>query len=1023
MRRWGKAGWIGNQRGNVVAMMMAMVAMMGVAGVAGMNMLSGPITTASKVTNQNMAQNDLLMNAKVVVMNAATRPNGGDEDGDGYIEPAPFIPTSEESCNITLPGEGGCLPMDIGAIQTDPWGTQYAYCVWDHGTETGSENRIAGEDSTSGAVIAIISAGPNKQFETPCLPYDGDPETNDIGINPDGLGDDLVQIYTYAGAVSGSGGLWELKQGEPTTAVIDKRLEIGDMSGGMGFAFDTVTGQGEFPYVKTDYLASRTGGTTPVTMDSNIALEGNYLSKDGTERGIFFDEHGGIKIRRGLANPSQTLPPSTAGSLSILEAGGMAEIYTGYVVAPATGLQSALAPTLTFAGRLSTGLAAWSGSTQFTYNVDGFVIAHDGGPTSGIFQGPRGFGLGTSGRQNDIFISGDGNVGIGGTGSPSSLLHVGRDEDSAQMIRVQNRSSGTAAQAALSLINDEGQYANFGLPGSAYVGGGGYAIGSSYWNTSAPAGMSLFSQSPSGTIRFYTAGNSTERMRISADGKIGIGTTEPELPLEVAGNIVTRFHGIFNHLAPVGRQFWALGTNNVSGHFFLGYRTDDAKTPGSLNAVPFWIEHGAPHNMVRISESGNVGIGTPTPQARLDVAGSGRFDGQLDMSSNRIINVATPTAAQDAATKAYVDSLGNRTCANGQVLKYVNGEWVCAADNSGGGADNLGNHIATTTLRGDTHDTHDLGTSAIRWRNGYFSSNVNVNGSTGYAVQGATTSTSHAGVLGQATASTGTASGVWGSSSGSTGSGVRGYASSGTGINYGGRFETISVSGRAVYGQASAATGTTYGGYFLNNSSSGYGVLAQAIATSGSTVGGYFSANNSPNGTGMLVYGGINGARIFSNAVSGTSYGVYAQVSSPDGYGIYSNGRMHSTGALTVGNSVTATAYYQSSDRHLKTEIERISDPFALLDGIEGKRFVWKDSNKPAYGVIAQDVEAVIPDAVGENKDGFKTVEYDQLIAPLIEAVKQLKAENDNLGRAMRELRADNDNLREEIRALTKGAH
>lgn len=172
-----------------------------------------------------------------------------------------------------------------------------------------------------------------------------------------------------------------------------------------------------------------------------------------------------------------------------------------------------------------------------------------------------------------------------------------------------------------------------------------------------------------------------------------------------------------------------------------------------------------------------------------------------------------------------------------------------------------------------------------------------------------------------------------------------------------------------------------------------------------------------------MAFGGTNGARIFSNAASGTSYGVYAQVASPDGYGIYSNGRMHSTGALTVGNSVTATAYYQSSDRHLKTEIERISDPFALLDGIEGKRFVWKDSNKPAYGVIAQDVETVIPDAVGENGDGFKTVEYDQLIAPLIEAVKQLKAEIDNLGRAMRELRADNDNLREEIRALTKGAH
>ena len=278
-------------------------------------------------------------------------------------------------------------------------------------------------------------------------------------------------------------------------------------------------------------------------------------------------------------------------------------------------------------------------------------------------------------------------------------------------------------------------------------------------------------------------------------------------------------------------------------------------------------------------------------------------------------------------------------------------------------------------------------------------------------------------IFGHASAESGiTYGGVFQSDS-TDGRAVYGHASASSGTTFGGQFLSSSTSGRAVYGHATAATGPTFGGYFLNNSSSGYGVLGQATAASGSTFGGYFSANNSPNGTGIMAFGGTNGARIFSNAASGTSYGVYAQVASPDGYGIYSNGRMHSTGALTVGNSVTATAYYQSSDRHLKTEIERISDPFALLDGIEGKRFVWKDSNKPAYGVIAQDVETVIPDAVGENGDGFKTVEYDQLIAPLIEAVKQLKAEIDNLGRAMRELRADNDNLREEIRALTKGAH
>lgn len=53
---------------------------------------------------------------------------------------------------------------------------------------------------------------------------------------------------------------------------------------------------------------------------------------------------------------------------------------------------------------------------------------------------------------------------------------------------------------------------------------------------------------------------------------------------------------------------------------------------------------------------GNVGIGTSTPNATLDVNGSVTVRGTLSVSNNRITNVATPTASTDAATKAYVDA-------------------------------------------------------------------------------------------------------------------------------------------------------------------------------------------------------------------------------------------------------------------------------------------------------------------------------------------------------------------------------
>ena len=52
-------------------------------------------------------------------------------------------------------------------------------------------------------------------------------------------------------------------------------------------------------------------------------------------------------------------------------------------------------------------------------------------------------------------------------------------------------------------------------------------------------------------------------------------------------------------------------------------------------------------------------------------------------------------------------------------------------------------------------------------------------------------------------------------------------------------------------------------------------------------------------------------------------------------------------------------------------------------------------------GVVAQDVEAVFPELVASSVDGYKSVDYTKLTAVLIEAVKELKAENDALGRRL----------------------
>jgi Tfp pilus assembly protein PilO len=76
-----------------------------------------------------------------------------------------------------------------------------------------------------------------------------------------------------------------------------------------------------------------------------------------------------------------------------------------------------------------------------------------------------------------------------------------------------------------------------------------------------------------------------------------------------------------------------------------------------------------------------------------------------------------------------------------------------------------------------------------------------------------------------------------------------------------------------------------------------------------------------------------------------------------------------------------------------------------------------------AYGLIAQDVEAVLPELVVTNADGFKAVDYSKLSLLTIQAVKELKAENEELKAGNEELKqrvAQNDALRERVDELER---
>jgi len=101
--------------------------------------------------------------------------------------------------------------------------------------------------------------------------------------------------------------------------------------------------------------------------------------------------------------------------------------------------------------------------------------------------------------------------------------------------------------------------------------------------------------------------------------------------------------------------------------------------------------------------------------------------------------------------------------------------------------------------------------------------------------------------------------------------------------------------------------------------------------------------------------------------------------------------QLTNAGDLHVDGNVTAYSTTTSSDINLKQNIANITDPWKYLDGIDGYTYNFIKDGKESAGVIAQQVEQVLPSAVGEDNKGFKSVDYNQIIGVLVAAVKDLK--------------------------------
>jgi len=137
---------------------------------------------------------------------------------------------------------------------------------------------------------------------------------------------------------------------------------------------------------------------------------------------------------------------------------------------------------------------------------------------------------------------------------------------------------------------------------------------------------------------------------------------------------------------------------------------------------------------------------------------------------------------------------------------------------------------------------------------------------------------------------------------------------------------------------------------------------------------------------------------------SGGKIKLYKSTSSNSDNGVEIKGNLkvldsgNQVGVIRASGDIIAFA---SSDKHLKDNIIPISNPIEKLLQIGGYTFEWNKKqdtyNGQDVGVIAQEIEKVLPEIVEERENGYKAVKYEKIVPLLIEAIKDQQKQIDNL--------------------------
>ncbi len=218
---------------------------------------------------------------------------------------------------------------------------------------------------------------------------------------------------------------------------------------------------------------------------------------------------------------------------------------------------------------------------------------------------------------------------------------------------------------------------------------------------------------------------------------------------------------------------------------------------------------------------------------------------------------------------------------------------------------------------------------------------------------------------------------------------------------------------------------TGAGGLELNDNTGANRILLNGV-------NGNISANRNDGGSAINMFvSGNNGGLSIQNASDQNKlfYEAGAGILSlKDDAGTETFSLDGNFGNMSNSGSITTTLLIQTSDRRLKHNISDLSNSLEKTMKLRGVSYQWKDQTKTQdnqIGLIAQEVEEVFPEFVHTNEEGMKAVNYAQLNAVLIEAIKELNSkveslenENTKLKSSLEEvsqLRAEMDQLMQSL--------